>query len=120
MKTTTEKLKELFENCTDFNEFTFNLYFLWCESVTLNTREFQQVLANAAVANWFRTELYKNESEYIFLVKNYNHLPLEYRTDLYVSCIFKMFSIFPQPLLVEAKKRDFKPQENEFSIVNQN
>jgi hypothetical protein len=120
MKTTTENLKELFTSGLHFEEITFQLYVLWCDSVTVTAREFQQVLANAKVANWFRTELYKNETEYLFLIQNYKELPLEDRTELYIRCVFNLFSVFPQPLLVEAKQRDTKPQRSECSIINQN
>jgi len=120
MQTTTENLKQLFEAGLSFEDFTFELYMLWCESVTVTTREFQQVLANAAVANWFKYELSKNEKEYVFLIQNYKHMSIEDRTELYIRCIFDLFSKFPQPLLVEAKKRDSKTQRSEYSIVNQN
>lgn len=117
---TTENLKQLFEAGLPFEDFKFELYMLWCESVTLTTREFQQVLANAKVANWFKHELSKNEKEYVFLIQNYMTMSIEDRTELYIRCIFNLFSRFPQPLLEEAKKRDRKAQKIDYSIVNQN
>lgn len=124
---TTENLKQLFETGLSIEDFTFELYMLWCESVTGTSREFQQVLANRAISNWFSLELSKNEAEYNFLIRNYKTASIEDRTELYIKCIFGLFSKFPKPLLEDAKKRDEKPQitklagiKIEYSIVNQN
>jgi hypothetical protein len=127
MKVTTENLKNLFEAGLTIEEFTFELYFVWAGTVTLNSREFQQVLANSSIANWFNEELIKNELEYQYLIENYKRLPLEYRTELYLKCIAKIFSNFPKTLIEVAKKRELKPQtlkveghKIEYSINNLN
>lgn len=124
---TTENLKQLFELGLSIEDFTLELYMLWCESVTGTSREFQQVLANRIVANWFVFELSKNQTEYNFLIKNYKSASIEDKTELYIKCIFGLFSKFPKSLLEDAKKRDEKPQTTkvagikiEYSIVNQN
>jgi hypothetical protein len=54
-----ETLEQLFNQAPDVDSFMFALWMFWCESVTVNSRELQQVLANRSVNNWFLTELKK-------------------------------------------------------------
>ena len=47
-----------------YEEMIFGLYARWCESVTINHKQFQTVLANAMVNKWFILELLKCEEEF--------------------------------------------------------
>jgi hypothetical protein len=133
MKTTIKKkseletLEQLFNQAPDENSFMFALWMFWCESVTITSREFQQVLADRSVNNWFLTELKKEEKECSVLLLEYKEASQGDQNKLYLKCIYKLFSRFPLSLLQTAKKREIKPQTTrvaghkiEFSIINQN
>lgn len=122
-----ETLEQLFNQAQEVDSFMFSLWALWCESVTISSIEFQQVLANRSVNNWFLTELKKEEKECSILLLEYKDASRDDKNKLYIKCIFNMFSKFPLALLQQAKKREVKPQitrvaghKIEFSIINQN
>ncbi|MFE3849116.1 hypothetical protein ACFX5D_14180 [Flavobacterium sp. LB3P45] len=122
-----ETLEQLFNKAPDVDSFMFSLWELWCESVTLNSIEFQQVLANRSVNNWFLTELKKEEKECSIVLLEYKDASQDDRNKLYIKCIYNLFSRFPLALLQQAKKREVKTQTTrvaghkiEFSIINQN
>lgn len=124
---TTENIKELFNSGLDVETATLELYMLWCESVTITCREFQQVLSNPSVCNWFVYELTKYELEYALLVNRYPDASETDKIELYAECVYKLFSRFPKALLIKAKMREVKPQTTrvagikiEISIINQN
>ena len=126
-KSKVETLEQLFNHAPDDSSFMFALWMSWCESVTITSREFQQVLANRSVNNWFLTELQKEEKECSILLLEYKEASQDDKNKLYVKCICKLFSRFPLSLLQTAKKREIKPQTTrvaghkiEFSIINQN
>ena len=122
-----ETLEQLFNQAQEVDSFMFSLWALWCESVTISSIEFQQVLANRRVNNWFLTELKKEEKECSILLLEYKEASQDDKNKLYIKCIFNLFSKFPLALLQQAKKRELKPQitrvaghKIEFSIINQN
>lgn len=126
-KSELETLEQLFNQAPDENSFMFALWMFWCESVTITSREFQQVLADRSVNNWFLTELKKEERECKILLLEYKDVSQGDKNSLYIKCIYKLFSRFPLSLLQTAKKREIKPQTTrvaghkiEFSIINQN
>lgn len=104
-KTTIQKL-----NMTQaqYDEMMFGSYARWCESVTINNRSFQKVLANAAIARWYMTEYGKCEAEFHQLTNDYDALGIalkEYQK-VYADCTFSMFNIKPSALLNDIKKTD--------------
>ena len=110
-------------------DFILAFWMYWVGSVTITSREFAQVLANALVNNWFIMELRKEESEFRFLSTGFSQLAGQGNEIdlLYVKCISKLMSRFPLALLANAKKREQKPQTTkvsgiriETSILNQN
>ncbi len=105
-----ETLEQLFNQAPDVDSFMFSLWELWCESVTINSIEFQQVLANRSVNNWFLTELKKEEKECAMLLLEYEDASQDDKNKLYVKCIYNLFSKFPLALLQQAKKREVKLQ----------
>jgi hypothetical protein len=122
-----ETVQELLDQAPCLEYFTFSLWMFWCESVTINTREFQQVLANKSVNSWFLQELKKEQDECLAILERYENITQSDQNKLYVKCVVKLFSRFPLALLQQAKKRDVKPQTTrvaghkiEFSIINQN
>jgi len=135
MKTTTTKesfvdhlMNELQSSKTK-EDFLLAFWTYWVESVTITSREFQQVVANASVNKWFIRELAKEEIEFRLLSSNYSELAGQGKEIdlLYVKCVSKLMSRFPQALLEAAKKRTEKPKiakvagiPIEFSIINQN
>jgi hypothetical protein len=126
-KQLTETLDQLLSQAPTAEDFTFALYMLWSESVTINSREFQQVMANKSISRWFMMELTKQEAEYELLIKRYPVAISEDSIKLFLDCVFKLFSRFPKTLLEAAKKRETKPitikvtgVRIEYSIVNWN
>jgi hypothetical protein len=117
---------QLSETKTDF---LLAFWIYWVESVTITSREFQQVLANAPVNKWFLMELAKEETEFRFLSSSYSQLAGQGKEIdlLYVKCVSKLMSRFPLSLISHAKKREQKPRSTrvsgiriETSILNQN
>lgn len=81
----------------------FGFYSRWCESVTVNSKQFQQVLANSSINAWFLIELSKCEEEFHLLTKRYENLsPLDYKK-CYHECTFRLFNIRPSALLESVK-----------------
>lgn len=127
MIATTENIEILFDEVLTAEEFKFELYMMYCESVTVTAREFQQVVSNKSVCNYFLEQLQLQEQEYMLLIKNYPNASSGDCNKLFIDCIYKIFSRFSPPLLAKAKKRDEKPQKIkvkgikiELSILNQN
>lgn len=111
------------------SDFILTLWIHWVESVTVTSREFQQVFANTSVNRWFLHFIAKEETEFRTLSASYSELAGqgEEIDKLYVKCVSKVMSRFPQALLEAAKKRTEKPQTTkvsgitiEFSIINLN
>lgn len=104
-----------------------SFWFYWVESVTLNDRDYQKVSANAAVNKWFINELIKEETEFRMLIAKYPTTKGRDKDWLYIKCVSKLMSRFPQALLQAAKKREIRLQKIkvaglriDFSIINQN
>jgi hypothetical protein len=111
------------------SDFLLSFWIYWVESVTITSREFQQVLANASVNLWFLRELSKEEKEFKILSSRYSQLAGQGKEIelLYIKCVSKLMSRFPLALLANAKKREQKPLTTkvsgiriETSILNQN
>lgn len=125
MKTTTENIEKVFDHSVTIEDFYFELYFMWCESVSTNPREFQQVLACSSVSKWFAMEYSKLITEYETAIEQYPNATATECFALYISWIYKLFSISPKSLLEAAKKRDepklkIAGHRIELSIINQN
>lgn len=133
MKTTINKesavdyLMSNLEACEAKEDFVFIFWEYWTDSVTINEREFQQVLANTSVNKWFLTELNKERKEFSLLSARYPEIKGTEKDILYCKCISKLMSHFPMSLLQQAKKRAEKPQKTkvagiriETSILSQN
>ncbi|GGA84460.1 hypothetical protein GCM10008015_26560 [Flavobacterium palustre] len=110
-------------------DFLLSLWIYWVESVTISHREFSQVLANAPVNKWFLSFVAKEEKEFQLLAKSYSELAGQGKEidKLYVKCVSKVMSYFPQSLIEAAKRRTEKPRickfsgiKIEFSTLNQN
>lgn len=103
MKTIKQKLAITPE---EYEMMILDLYTRWCESVTINFLQFQQVLANAAVNKWFLIELTKCEVNFHELTERYTGSKTVSTNDLlkcYRMCTDQMFNIRPMPLLESLK-----------------
>lgn len=91
----------------DYEEFILTSWMRWCESVTIDHREFLRVFSNSTVNRWFISEMKRLEEEFRFLVSRYdvddprNLLAIKH---LFSDTTVQIFSIFPKGLLAEAKK----------------
>lgn len=119
MKTITQKLKM---TQAEFEEMIFGFYFRWCESVTTNPNDFQQVLANGGVNKWFLIELAKLEANFQQITARYENSDTVITTDYqkcYNECTFQMFNIRPMALLEKAKVKQPKGHKP-FNQIHQN
>jgi hypothetical protein len=101
--TTTEKLNF---TQSEYEQMVFGIYSRWCESVTLNIREYQNVLASSKVNNWFLVELSKIEAEFHQNTDRYVESNTITQTDFrtcYRDLTYRLFSIKPSALLQELK-----------------
>jgi hypothetical protein len=100
-------IKKLNMSPEQYETLLFSNYAEWCESVTINDREFQKVLANASIDKWFMTEYAKCEKEFHLLTNRYKDsdtVSVDDLTECYVDCTVKMLNIRPTALLQEIKK----------------
>ena len=89
-----------------YEEMIFGLYARWCESVTINHKQFQTVLANAMVNKWFILELLKCEEEFHNRTDRYIGSPTVSSKDFqncYNETTYRLFSIKPTALLETLK-----------------
>lgn len=96
------------EACTNWDHFLLIFWEYWVASVTLDSREFQMVFANAAVNRWFFIELEKQEDEFKTLSALYPEVSGSAKDQLYCELVSKLMSRFPLALLANAKKREPK------------
>lgn len=119
-------LLEILESTKTYEDFVLKFYIYWAESVTLNSREFQQVLANSAISRWFILELTKLEDEFKYVASFYPqlHHSAKEMDSLQAKCYLPLMSIHPQVLVSNAKKREEKDGPKgkliESFIINQN
>lgn len=108
MTTINNKLKMTSE---EYELLIFGAYARWCESVTINTQEFQKVLANSAINKWFMMEYAKCEADFEQLTARYEGTDTIIANDYkrcYAECTYRMFSIRPMALLNAIKKTPMK------------
>ncbi|WP_264547991.1 hypothetical protein [Flavobacterium sp. N2820] len=105
----------------------FGIYSRWCESVTINHKQYQTVLANAMVNKWFIIELLKCEEEFHNLTDRYVGSPTISTQDLkncYKETTYRLFSIKPTALLDSLKCSGSKSIRSNgvpvFTALNQN
>ena len=100
--TTAQKLQMTAE---DYENMIFGGYARWCESVTINAREFQKVIANSAVNKWYLMEYAKCEEKFAAMTQRYDEsIPVKDYQTFYNDCTYGMFNIRPTALLQEIKK----------------
>jgi hypothetical protein len=120
--TSTQKLKL---TPAEYENMLFGAYARWCESVTINAREFQKVIANSAVNKWYLIEYAKCEAEFQQLTGRYENLTAQDYKRCYNDCTFRMFNIRPTALLEAIKKtpnvnNPRVPGIKMFNAINQN
>ena len=119
--TTTQKLTM---NDFEYEMMLFGFYMRWCESVTINNRQFQMVLANSSINAWFLMELAKCEAEFHQLTARY--VETATARDLmicYHNCTFRMFNLRPIALLEAIKPKEtlaFQSNGIPVNALNQN
>lgn len=103
-------LVELLKECDTYEDFVLAFYMYWCENISINAREFQQVLANAPINKWFLIELTKLENEFKYNASQYPQLQNDAveMDNLQARCYIPLMSRHPQALVNDAKKRELK------------
>lgn len=110
MKQVIEKLGIEKEN---YEYMIFCFYARWCEGVTSNTRNYQEVLANSAINRWFLIELSKLEVEFITLSNQYPNADAKDLQALYSDCTIDMYKIKPSALLNQIITKKSNPEGQE-------
>jgi hypothetical protein len=98
MTTITQKLAITSDQ---YESIIWDLYNKWCQSVSITTLEYQQVLANSAINAWFLMELAKCEKEFHTLTNRYtntNVTSTDY-ANCYRDCVNSLFNYRPMALL---------------------
>lgn len=105
-------LQKLAISSEEYEQIIWKLYKNWCESVSTNNNEFQQILANRAINTWFLIELSKCEEEFLETIRFYDdsNVTAEDFQRCHSKCIMKLFNIRPMPLLKNIVKSKVKGQ----------
>lgn len=82
-----------------YEDMIFDLYQRWCESVTTDCSQFQQVIANSAINAWFIAELKKNEQAFLNTVSRYDNLTSKDYLRCYTELVHDVFNRRPMALL---------------------
>lgn len=102
---TSENIKQVISQPNPEDQI-IGLYIVWVASVTINPHEFQAVLANRAVSNWFMMEFNKHHQKYNEFVAYYkSSFPSDdcnYQA-LYEECLLPIFNLRPLAILKKAK-----------------
>ena len=104
-----------------YEHMVWNLYSQWCQSVSITTHEYQQVLANSSVNRWFSMELTKCEKKFqilTFCYTNTNVTTVEF-TNCFCDCVQPLFNIRPMALLSNIVKSKVKEIPT-FNALNKN
>ena len=104
-----------------YESMIWNLYSNWCINVTTTEKEFQQVIANSSVNNWFRMELTNCEAEFVSMAKSYSNQNVTTAAyeKCYRECTLNLFNIRPTALLAKIVKRKAKGTRV-FNTLSQN
>lgn len=84
----------------------FGFYGRWCESNSGNTRQYQTLLANAAINAWFLMELAKCEAEFEKMANGYEQQVAPKDLQAYYNDVtYHIFNIRPTALLKALKTK---------------
>lgn len=120
-----KKINEILElSFHDYQMMLFGSYSRWCESNAktysnvggveteiIDVKDWQLLLANSQLNNWFNIEYAKWEQEFIKLIKRYEGSETVTVKDIrrcYSDCTIQIFSIYPKAI-VEAILKKKKP-----------
>lgn len=103
--------------CETKEDLTLAFWCYWVDSVTINTIDFQKVLASSPVNKWFMIELQKEEMEFKNFISDYPDTTGKDKDWLYCKCVSKLMSRFPKALLEMAKKREQKSQSTKIQGI---
>ncbi|MCV9931731.1 hypothetical protein OIU80_05500 [Flavobacterium sp. LS1R47] len=99
MPTTNQKLQM---STQDYENMLLGSYVRWCESVTVDAREYQKVFANAKINKWYIAEYAKCETEFNLLTQRYEKsITTDDLKRCYNNCTYKMFNQKPSILIQE-------------------
>lgn len=82
----------------------YELWLRWAINLSHNDQTLQMVLANAAIFNYYQTELYKCEDEFLRLISRYEGISHRDASNLYAKCTYALFSRHPKGLIEAARK----------------
>jgi hypothetical protein len=99
---------ELLETTADeYDTMVFQLFHEWAAQQAAKPNELQNIMANPAIAKWFRSDLSQLEEDFKDEIKQFQTEATITKLHLrrvYGICINRIFDLHPKPLLKEAKK----------------
>lgn len=108
------------EVCKTKEDLILAFWCYWVDKFTVNSFEYQKVLANSAVSKWFMMELSNEESVFKEFISLYPDTVGRDKDWLYCKCISKLVYRFPSALLTAAKKKDKSCARTSDSISKSN
>jgi len=106
MQTTTETIaKILLMEPSVYADSNMERYIRWCQNLSNQTGiSLQSIVANTAIANYYRTETERLEDVFLTQAKPI-HGKVKYNLmrQIYGEIMIDIFKIYPKPLLEEAK-----------------
>lgn len=90
-----------------YEDMVFAIFLVWAQGYAVKPNDIQNIIANAAIARWFRSELSQLEEDFKEEIKGFesNHTitALHLKT-LYHRSIVRIYILQPKPLITQARK----------------
>lgn len=107
MQTTTKTIAQiLLMDPSAYVETNLERYMRWCQNIANQKGvPLQSILANTAIANYYRTEINRLESEFLREATPIKGL-VKFSTmrTMYSEKLVQIFTVYPSPLIEQAKK----------------
>lgn len=100
-----EILKFTQQTEAEHNKLILEKFIFWAGEITENRTQWQIVLTNRPIQNWFFQEYEKLEQEFISITKMYPRGSQRDDERLYVRVISAIYTIYPGALLEEIKRK---------------
>lgn len=105
MQTTKPIHEHLLMPESEYNEYLVEYLLRWCQETERKTGvDFQIILANTLINNWYNTNFSRLHDTALEALNNTFLLKYKQKRVIYASIIGELFVIYPSALITEAKK----------------
>lgn len=91
-----------------YEEMVLEIFLKWAQGYTAKANDWQNIIANAAIAKWFRKELSELEKDFVSdvtkLASQKVMTAISYK-QVYHFNTLRIYALFPKPLIEEAKAK---------------